>query len=225
MSSREQAVPLFATGKLLPLGNEHWRQIATAINPDPNIAERTNLPNGQSLREGFQVAISDAVESAAQPTGGTIRAEVRHFARTIMKGYSRMSPLARELWRNPVDGWMGFLPDMADAVTRMETSLSSTKDGKPIGLFLADVVWLVSQCPSVAQTLPGKNDIHRAKMHALFRAARAALTVALALAERHDPAAVPVLRRTNKLKASVFVEHLRKARREPSVHSMSLSDW
>jgi thioester reductase-like protein len=217
MDSREKAASQAAPGRLLPLSDEHWRLIAVAIDPDADIAGRTKLPNGQSLRDGFQVAISRAVKLAAEPTAGKIRAEVRHCSRVILRAYSRMSPAARELWLDEVHGWSDLQEAMPESLQRIEEWLSSTKDEKPIDSLLTNVVWLVCQCPDVIKTLPGKQTTYEAKKHPLVRTARAAVEVALALAERHESAAAVVLRRIRRCKTSVLVEHLRRARQAHSI--------
>jgi hypothetical protein len=175
------------------------------------------MPNGQSLRHGFRIAISNVVERAAEPTPGKILGDIRRFVRAMKKDYRRMRPEARELWFDEAFGWTALWEGIPESLRHINEFLSSTKDEKPVDAFLADIAWLLRQCQGIAQTLPGKADTHAAKNHPLVRAARAAVAVALMLAEGHQEAAVPVLRRLHKRKVSVFVEHLRKARRQPSM--------
>jgi hypothetical protein len=198
------------------LSAAHWRKIAAAIGPD--IANRTKLPSGHSLREGFCLAIWNEIRRAAEPTPAEVRNDLRRFVASIGKAHMRMSPQARALWRDPVDGWPDFPPDMKEAMNRMAASLredaaESTKD-----MFLTDIVWLVSQCEGVAVTLPGNAYLNTGEDYVLFRAARAAVAVALALARRHEQAAVPALYHIlHGRKARTFVEHLRHARNQVSL--------
>ena len=233
MAQRKRARPrtgLPADRRLL-LSDSQWQRIAVAIDPDRSIAD-LKLPNGCSLQDGFRRATSFLFEQFPvlhdMPTVRKIRRDLRRFVQTIIEGHSTMCAEARALWGDPMDGWPKFFPEMTEAVKRMAASLKENeaeKDVTPISMFLADVSWLVGQCPGVVSTLPGKgyNERSDAERHALYRAARAAIRVASDLAEAHDLMAAPVLRELRKRKPSVLVERLRTARRRKSMLPYLLS--
>jgi hypothetical protein len=219
MNPVEQARPQTSSERLLPLSDEQWHHIATAIDTNPDIADRAQAPDGRSLRDAFRAALSTAVELAAQSTPGKIRAELKRCERKLSQVISGMSPDARDAWREHFDCWMDFQEGLAESWGRFDKDQASIKCEKPIGIFLSQVVGLVCLCEGIAQTLPGKelSDDNLALNYPLVRAARAAVGVALELAEQHKKAALPVLRRINRCAMSVFVEHVRRARHKRSI--------
>jgi hypothetical protein len=194
--------------KLLPLTEADWKRIADAIGPGAN---RITLSDGKSLREGFQMAISLAVEEAAEPTVGQRAAESRHFVEVVVKAFKRMSPKTREEWADE------YGADFARSFKHCwdlvhDAHKSDKEDTRNHIILLPDIVWLlVKQC-GVANTLPGNAYLHRAKDYALVRSTRIAVKVAVAVAERHQPAAAPVLRRLNRSN-DALVSRLRRALR------------
>jgi hypothetical protein len=206
-----------------PLTEAQWRQIAEAIGQDLSLTDHVHVA-GHTLRHGFEVAISElikwiAFEQGDAPTTREVARELSEFCDSIVDRFHALSKEAREVWLEPV-GWPSFDSDLMRTVQRFGAWLrvhEAVGREKAIRTFLADLYFLLRQCNGVALTLPANEYASRAEEHPLYRVTIAGIGVALALAKRHVPAAVPTLERFQGLQPRTIVKNLRQARRDPPV--------
>jgi hypothetical protein len=204
----------------ISLSEDQWRLIAAAIDKNRSVANDARLSDGRPLRAGFDFAICRLLGGAIADSGPS----VKELHRELIKFFGVLFGLSRQARSLLDDAWPGGLlfEGARDAMAEIRETLgeiAAENELTTASAFFADLSWLLGYT-GFPVTLPSKgysNDVRACERYPLFRVARVSIRIAVELAQAHVPAAVSSLQKLQKLRPSVLVEKIRKAKKQ---HSM-----